>query len=602
MRKNTVPSKTKGASCGDLFVSLFFVGCNLWRAFYLVVVGASLMAAIYTVENRGSISLLAQKDMVLMDNVTSLDTRIETVATDLDAVNTTLSGRLDTVETDLSIVNSSIYTESMALMDKISMVNATSTATDAFLQMQLDNLTLAGDITALEMRVTVNEGDIMALEAKDMLLMSQIAGLTSLSDMLVNDTMGLNTTVLSALMEAMLLEGRVDDVENKTLQNMMDIIALQSLPPGDGIGIGNIYSWAFGEPSAIGPTSPQDAGGNILLTTFGPGYASGGAAVTTGVDRLTPAPGYPSTGMANAILIEAPHVDGFGTSRTYEGVPGGTATRIDLDVAAGDGITISPPSPAPAGTATFSVNTGPYLEADGSGVRLRARTFRPSGIGDIDTLGTIGTTCNAEGQVAGPCTYPFGYVGGPWTFGVPGVPVAGCTNGFGVVACTQNLYSAAMITDQDGGATERYGVSSGNTIDWFITSVFRIEWQPGGGGGIGFTPPETVAMEFILNVVGGFEYTINNNALEFKPCRHVHHMDAYVFSADTTFYSDVQLTCHFTATEGPAGTAQHPTHTSVMGWRTRILGQNSFGGMNPPDLTVYYLKETITGLQSTADL
>ena len=610
MRKVTISPSLEQSVTACLYISV----TTLWRLVSLAVFGATVWVVVYTVQNREFITQLMVKDMDLMDNVTSLDAGITTLEGTISTVNMTLSTRIDTVEQNLEAVNTTLSTRIDVLDGRVTLVennlvliNNTLSARDDNLQGQIDTLMSSSNTTMLEMRVTVNEMDIVDLKAKDMTIMDQISTLTSLGDLLVNSTMDLNTTVLQALMDAMTLEGRVETVENKTTQNMMDIMALQAAP-GDGIGIGVIRGFGpgFGMPS-LQSAQPTGSFGAVELYS----QASTGADVC-----INPSAGsnlQPEGVSLASIQVSAAHLDGYGTSVAYSpGQCGGSTTRIDLNLAEGNGIQITPDpamAPTPVGSVTIGVQTGQYLVATPSGLTLRANVFRPNGVGDIGPgeLGTPSVTCDAEGQaVAGPCVYPFGYVGPlgalPWRFGrvSMNLPNPGCANGWSGLNCRVFAYSADMITDQDPSpSTVRYGVSSTSTTDWWIQSTFRFTWPTMGIDGVAFKIPETAAFEFELNVVAGAEYAAASTVTEFKPCKHTHHISSFRLVAGSSYYSDVSISCHWTSSEGAPGTASHPAQTSVIGWVVTVLGGNTYVD-DFPDFDMYHLKETITGLQRVA--
>lgn len=264
MRRGTKDVTVKSTGGDNGVVALVYVVMMLWKVFYLVVIGFAFAGAFKAYSNANHIFDLQAKDMVLMDNVTDLDADVVMLQMDVDTLNTSIlenSMKIDTL-------NMSVTQLDLKIDDQVIMLNTTLCAKiedgDDNLQTQINALSGVGTtITDLQMKTLGNMMNITLLQDKDMVLMNQISAIESLGEMLSNATMDLNVTVLQALIDAMTLDGRVTMVEDKALQNMMDIMTLMAAGGGESIAGDN------GTPLHV----PQGAGSQFNIL--------GGAAIDT---------------------------------------------------------------------------------------------------------------------------------------------------------------------------------------------------------------------------------------------------------------------------------------------------------------------------------
>lgn len=247
------------------------------------------------------IAAIEAKSQGLMDNITLIQTELDTLVMPGDV--TMLEMRVDTTETAIT----TLQNKDMTLMNQISTIDGDISMLTSSQTTQDNSITTLTSNLSTETMARIAQDDVLAaqimnLTIKDMLLMNadalqdaRIDAIVSLGEMLSNETMSFNQTILDALVELMSLDSRLDAEESKSSTFMTDIMTLQ----GSTI---NTLNSMFGSLNNV----DLNVAGN-LVQTFGTSSITFGLELTNTDDNLalSPTPSGLNINLANGVNLTA---------------------------------------------------------------------------------------------------------------------------------------------------------------------------------------------------------------------------------------------------------------------------------------------------------
>lgn len=465
----------------------------------LVLVVAGLFAVFWAANNGWSIGQLRAKDMVLMTNVSDLSDRADAERAERiakDMVLMTNVSDLDTrIETErierlqnVSDLDTRIETE---IQDRLSNDTALSMKlmdADTLLQIQIDvlNMTLGGldNVTA----------EIVALQNKDMLLMMQLAAAEHVGQMLVNDTLVLNTTIYELLVQFMAAEmfnlktlsdnaGTLTDVS--TMGSNVQLaagtgISTTTTPSSRIITIANtgVTSLAATSPVAVsgstGSVTVSTSAASSIVTDSGTQLATSNQFTISGSAPTVSPTGITTTSAPTAVVISTDAIRQLSSDSGTTSIP--TPAPNTITIAGGSGISTS----ASGGTVTITNDYVPIFQTSSVATgAFAATTYSPARAGDFGTecLGTA-ISMLSSGTIAAGVTTIQADVRAVITGDFNDVNVIYFEAGIASTATATCTPATACFVSQP--AMGRNGVTLDQTITMHLTCTFRSAstWTP----------------------------------------------------------------------------------------------------------------------------
>lgn len=234
----------------------------------------------------------------------------------------------------------------------------------------------------LESNLTMANAMIANLKDENMMQQAEIDAVTLVGQMLQNDTMNINVTLFQAIADAMALSDQVDVVFNKSCTNTLDIAS--NVNDIDALEANTFTSVALQAPAT---------GGYSAMTTSNVLKFKPGTGISLAVDGV-PSVVVSNTGVWN-LLVGVQSLTGAITLNAGNGLTAtviGNAITLDVTFPASTGIqtidsTPSGDSVTPNGANTVTYTAGDGVEIDAAGANnMRFQSRMVDGINTVATL------------------------------------------------------------------------------------------------------------------------------------------------------------------------------------------------------------------------